>query len=418
MTMTAPLAAPEEQAPRLAGAPTTRGSHALARLGLLRDLGHPRQVFGYVTPNWFAAVMGTGVLAVAGASLPEQFRGLRPAATAAWAVAAIMLVGVTMLTALHWRHHRSIARGHASDPVTAHFYGALPMALLTVGAGALLVGRAVLGLRVALDLDWTLWVAGTLAGLGTTVAVPYLMFTRHEVREDSAFGGWLMPVVPPMVSASTGALLVPYVPAGQARLTLLLGCYAMFGLSLVASVIIITLIWHRLVVHKTGPARMVPTLWIVLGPLGQSVTAANLLGGAAHLALPAPYSTVLLALGVAYGVPVLGFAALWGCLALAITVRTAREHLLFSLSWWSFTFPVGTCVTGTTGLALHTGSAALRVAAGLLFLALVGAWVVVAARTTLGSLRGGLFLPPELSGLQGSTALPGRAGMKNVCSLS
>jgi hypothetical protein len=31
---------------------------------------------------------------------------------------------------------------------------------------------------------------------------------------------------------------------------------------------------------------MIPTLWIVLGPLGQSVTAANLLGTRAHLVLP------------------------------------------------------------------------------------------------------------------------------------
>jgi hypothetical protein len=31
---------------------------------------------------------------------------------------------------------------------------------------------------------------------------------------------------------------------------------------------------------------MVPTLWIVLGPLGQSVIAANLLGTNAHLAVP------------------------------------------------------------------------------------------------------------------------------------
>ena len=43
------------------------------------------------------------------------------------------------------------------------------------------------------------------------------------VAPSAAFGGWLMPVVPPMVSASTGALLVPHAAAGQPRLTLLLG---------------------------------------------------------------------------------------------------------------------------------------------------------------------------------------------------
>ena len=56
-----------------------------------------------------------------------------------------------------------------------------------------------------------------------------------------------MPVVPPMVSAADGALLVPDAAAGQARLTMLAGCYAMFGIRLFASVIIITLLWGRLV---------------------------------------------------------------------------------------------------------------------------------------------------------------------------
>jgi tellurite resistance protein TehA-like permease len=105
------------------------------------------------------------------------------------------------------------------------------------------------------------------------------MSTRLQAAPDAAFGGWLMPVVPPMVSAATGALLVPHLPAGQLRLTMLLACYAMFGLSLIASLVVITQLWRRLVRYSVGPVAMVPTLWIVLGPLGQSITAVNLLGG-------------------------------------------------------------------------------------------------------------------------------------------
>jgi tellurite resistance protein TehA-like permease len=220
------------------------------------------------------------------------------------------------------------------------------------------------------------------------------LVTRHTIKADSAFGGWLMSIVPPMVSASTGALLVPHAPAGQARLALLLSCYAMFGLSLLASIVTITLIWYRLAVYKTGDAAMVPTLWIVLGPLGQSIAATNLLGGVAHQALPAPYSTALQAFGVVYGVPVWGFALLWGAIAAAITLRTARERLPFSLTWWSFTFPVGTCVLGTSELALHTGSDLFDVMAVVFYLGLVAAWITVALRTAHGSVRGTLFVAP------------------------
>jgi C4-dicarboxylate transporter/malic acid transport protein len=362
--------------------------------GLLRDLERPGELIANVTPNWFASVMGTGIIAVAATSLPVRFAGRETAARVVWLAAAGLLLTFTVLTALHWVHHPGRARAHLRDPVMAPFYGAPPMAAMTVGAGTLLLAPPLLGARFALGLSAALWLLGTVGGLITSVLVPYLMFTRHEIGPDAAFGGWLMPVVPPMVSASTGALLLPHVAAGQLRLSLLLACYAMFGISLIASLVIITLIWQRLTLHKIGPARMVPTLWIVLGPLGQSVTAANLLGANAHLALRAPYATTAQALGVLYGIPTLGFAALWATLALAITVRTARQQLPFSLTWWSFTFPVGTCVTGTSALAAHTAAIPLRVAAVLSYLALVSAWAIVARRTAKGSWLGTLFAAP------------------------
>lgn len=65
----------------------------------------------------------------------------------------------------------------------------------------------------------------------------------------------------------------------------------------------------------------------------------------------------------------------------------------FSLTWWSFTFPVGTCVTGTSALALNTGSDLFRYAAVLCCAGSIAAWIIVASRTV----HGGLFLPGSLS---------------------
>jgi C4-dicarboxylate transporter/malic acid transport protein len=373
--------------------PTAKRPHFVHRLGLLRSLEHPGQMFSNITPNWYASIMGTGIVANAAATLPTQFAGLRTFGIVVWALAAFLLVALSVATGVHWLRYRATAASHHNDPVIGHFYGAPPMAMLTVGAGTLLLGKDVIGLRLAVDIDWVLWLAGTATGLLVAGALPYLTFTRHEVKPDSAFGGWLMPVVPPMVSAATGALLVPYAPAGQGRLTLLMACYAMFGLALIASLVVITLMWLRLAQHKVGPAKMVPTLWIVLGPLGQSITAVNLLGAVAHQAIPAPYDTAFTALGVVYGVPVWGFALLWASLAGAITIKTVRAGMPFSLTWWSFTFPVGTCVTGTSGLALHTHADLFHYAAPVFYAGLLAAWLTVAVRTARGSARGELFVP-------------------------
>ena len=359
--------------------------------GFLAALDDRRLALAAVGPNWFASVMGTSIVATAAAGLPVRVPGLRPFAVVVWVLAGLLLIGVIAATVGHWIRHPQRARAHLDNPVMAQFYGAPPMALLAFGAATLLAGGDLIGAPAALVVDVVLWLIGTVLGLLVAVAVPYRLFTRFDVPPDGAFGGWLMPIVPPMVSAATGALLVSHAPAGQLRQTLLLSCYAMFGITLVASLVIITLLWNRLAQHKVGPAAMVPTLWIVLGPLGQSITAANNLGERAALALPSADAGAFRVFGLVYGVPVWGFALLWGALAVALTVRAARNGLPFSLAWWSFIFPVGTVVTGTSDLAVASGADLFRVAAVLFFAGLVLAWLAVTVRTAAGAWSGRLL---------------------------
>ncbi|KAA1378169.1 MULTISPECIES: TDT family transporter [Aeromicrobium] len=376
---------------------TTTSEHAARstrdRTGWLRELeGAP--ALGFIGPNWFASVMGTGIVAIAAASLPFSVPGITVFATTVWVLALLLLVAVVVATAGHWTLHGEVARGHLDDPMMSHFYGAPAMGLMTVGAGAMLVGHHLIGMPAALALDWVLWTVGTLLGLTTAVLVPIRAFTSHEVREDSAFGGWLMPVVPPMVSAATGAALIPHLPAGQAQQTMLLACYMFFGLTLMCSIVMIAFIWNRLLHHGIGAAGAVPTLWIVLGPVGQSITAAHHLGNVTPDVLDSPYGTAFHAFALVYGIPMWGFAMLWLAIAATLTARTAREGLPFSLTWWSFTFPVGTVVTGTSGLAQLTGNHVLQVAAGALFVLLLSAWSVVAVRTLRGVHSGKLLKKP------------------------
>ena len=58
--------------------------HPGARWGLFSDLRDPRQILGNIGPNWFASIMGTGIVANAAATLPLAVSGLRTAATVVW----------------------------------------------------------------------------------------------------------------------------------------------------------------------------------------------------------------------------------------------------------------------------------------------------------------------------------------------
>ncbi|MEV7193025.1 TDT family transporter [Streptomyces sp. NPDC093510] len=382
MVTTAHPAAPAGASPAAsASAPTATGTRVLA----VRHLG----------PNWYASVMGTAVVANAGATLPYGFPGLRTGCTVVWALSSVMLAVLLTARAVHWIHHRDQARAHLLDATVAPFYGCLSMALLAVGGGTLIVGEDWIGTGAAVAIDTVLFTAGTAIGLAAAVAIPYLMVVRHRIAADHASPVWLLPVVAPMVSAAVGPLLIPHLPAGQAQQTMLYACFAMFGLSLLATLVMLPLIFARLVTAGPLPLALTPTLFLVLGPLGQSTTATNKFADFAPGIVPAALDRGFLAFAVLYGVPVMGFALMWLALAGAMVVRARRRGMGFAMTWWAFTFPVGTCVTGAKGLGEHTGLAVFDWLAAALFAFLVTAVAVALTHTLRGIVSGRLLAAPR-----------------------
>jgi C4-dicarboxylate transporter/malic acid transport protein len=349
----------------------------------------------HLGPNWYAAVMGTAVVGSAGVALPGHGTVPGGVLAGAWALSLLALTVLLAARALHWARHRDQARAHLLDPAVAPFYGCLSMALLAVGGGAMTAGRPLTGTGTAVALDAVLFTAGTAVGLAAAVAVPYLMAVRHRVEPSEATPVWLLPLVAPMVSAALGPLLVPRLPPGQPRETLLLACFAMFGLSLFATLLMLPLVFARLIGRGPLPLALTPTLFLVLGPLGQSTTAAGKIADAAPGVVPAPYDRGLAVFAVLYGVLVMGFALLWLAFSVAHVVRARRHGMGFAMTWWAFTFPVGTCVTGAAALARHTGLACYDGLAVGLYAVLVAAWAAAATGTVRGLLSGELLAAPR-----------------------
>ncbi|MGW1540207.1 TDT family transporter [Streptomyces sp. NPDC002309] len=353
---------------------------------LPRPTGRARAV-RHLGPNWYSCVMGTAVVATAGAALPVRLPGLRTACAGVWALSLVLLAALLLARALHWIHHRDQARAHLLDPAMAPFHGCAAMALVAVGAATVTVGRDWIGTGAAAALDAVLFTAGTVLGLTVAVAVPYLLAAHGRLDRRQATPVWLLPLVAPMVSAAAGPLLVPYLPHGPVRTVLPYACAVMAVLSLLATLLALPVVFARLLTAGPLPLALTPTLFLVLGPLGQSTTAVGTIVDAA------PFGDgVLVAL---YGVPVLGFALLWAASATVLVLRARRGGMRFSMTWWAFTFPVGTCVTGAEALGRHTGLDAFDWLATGLYVVLVAAWAAVAVRTARGLLSSELPAGPR-----------------------
>lgn len=332
----------------------------------------------HLTPNWFAVVMGTGIIAVGAASLPVDLPGRDAVARGFWMLATAELLLLSVAFAAHWVRHREHALGYARSPVMSPFYGALPMAVLTVGAGTAAVGTEILG-PSAVVVAAVLWVVGTATGVASAITVPPRMLAGGAPTP-----AWLMPVVPPMVSAATGAALIPHLPEGSARLTMLIGCYALFGMALAAAIVTMFVVIVHLARNGLPAVQAMPTVWIPLGVIGQSIAAANLLGRVSDTAVAPGVASGLRAFGVVYGSSMAAVGVLAFGYVCLLTTRAMHRGLRFSMSWWSFTFPLGACAVGGGALGIATDSVAVQWFSVALLALLLGIWVVVASHTARG----------------------------------
>ncbi|MEV7774496.1 TDT family transporter [Kitasatospora sp. NPDC086791] len=342
-------------------------------------------------PNWYAAVMGTAILGNAAAALPVRLPGLIGFGEVMWGLglAALLVLGTARL--VHLARHREAARAQLLDqPAVAVFYGCPPMALLSVGLGTLLLGSRVIGTGPAVAVDAVLWGVGTLYALAVAGGIPYLMITRHPVSVLESNPTWLLPVVAPLVASACGPALIPHLPAGTPRQAMLYACCGLFGIGLLATLVLLPVVFTGLLHSKLPTLVLTPSLFLVLGPLGQSVTAVHQLADAARPVLPA-LAPAMLDLAELYGVAVIGVAVLWLAVALAANLRARRAGMPFAMTWWAYTFPIGTCVTGASALSRHTGFGGFTALAAGLFLLLAVAWVLAAGGTAAGLARGRLL---------------------------
>lgn len=333
-------------------------------------------------PNWFTPVMGTGIVATSASTLPLRPAWLAPVATGVWVVAAAVLLAVVAVTVVQHARWQGVLRRHLDDPVLVHSFGAVAMALLTVGAGAVSVGAALLGTTAAVAIGAVLLVVGTVIGVVTAIGVPRLVRARGGYEVGDADATWLLPVVPPLVSAAVVPLLSPYLPAGWPRLAVLGVCVALLLVGVLAGSAMLVPVALRLRRLGRAPAEDLPPAWVLIGLLGQAVTAVHTIGDGAVTELGDGWAW----LGPAFGLPVVGVALLvLAALAFwTVRARLRPEGLPFAMTWWSFVFPTGTVVTGLSALSASTGLLLTAELASGLYVALVAVWLLVAALTVRG----------------------------------
>lgn len=244
------------------------------------QLQHPREVIRQFTPNWFAATMGTGVLALALAQLPLAIPGLRAVAEGLWLFNILLFTLFTVAYAARWILFFDEARRIFGHSTVSMFFGTIPMGLATIINGFLLFGLPRWGDGV-IHIVEVLWWTDVAMSLACGVLIPYMMFTRQEHSIDQMTAVWLLPVVAAEVAAASGGLLAPHLPDAHGQLVVLTTSYVLWAFSLPVAFSILTILLLRMALHKLPHENMAASSWLALGPIGTGALGMLLLGGEA-----------------------------------------------------------------------------------------------------------------------------------------
>ncbi len=367
------------------------------------QLQHPREVIRQFTPNWFAATMGTGVLALALAQLPLAIPGLRAVAEGLWLFNILLFSLFTAAYAARWILFFDEARRIFGHSTVSMFFGTIPMGLATIINGFLLFGLPRWGDGV-IHIVEALWWIDVAMSLACGVLIPYMMFTRQEHSIDQMTAVWLLPVVAAEVAAASGGLLAPHLPDAHGQLVVLTTSYVLWAFSLPVAFSILTILLLRMALHKLPHENMAASSWLALGPIGTGALGMLLLGGEAPAIFAANglpgVGEIASGLGLVAGITLWGFGLWWMLMALLITVRYLRDGIPFNLGWWGFTFPLGVYSLATLKLASILNLTFFSVFGTALVILLAAMWLIVGKRTVQGAWRGELFVSPCIAGLK------------------
>lgn len=330
-------------------------------------------------PGWFAAIMGTAVLALTTHALSAYWSPLAWLAIALHWFNSLLFIVLAVPWLTRWVRYRAAAMQTMMHPVQASFYPTFSIALLVLAAQWLTFTSWV-------ELALVLWCLGVVLHFTFSFAVLFLMFRGEHVTVDHVTPAKFIPAVGLVVMPLAGGPLLAGMEGMWREIALTvnvvgLGAGSMMYLGLLGMTL------QRKYLHRPAHGVLTPTVWIHLAPIG--VIPVSLMNLVEQLPFPVLRDVAALIMLLVWG-----FGVWWLVMASLLTLSArAAGQLPFALSWWGFTFPLGAFVAESLRLSRLLGWTTPLVIGIAAWLLLCFFWLVTLWRTGRGVVSGSIFQP-------------------------
>ena len=305
---------------------------------------------------FFAMVMGLSGLTLVWQKAAEVLGTPAVIGTALALVTAAIFVAFATAYTLKLLRYREAVVAELNHPIKLSFFPAISISLVLLGTTLR---------HLAPGLAEALWMLGTGLHLALTLYVISRWMHHDQFEVIHINPAWFIPAV--------GNILVPIAGVGFGYPTL---SWFFFSIGAVFWLVLLTIVFYRMFFHAPLPARLLPTLFIMIAPPSAGFIAWVQLTGSLD-----GLGRILVNIGL--------FLTL-----LLLTQARRFAALQFFLSFWAYSFPLAAMTVATFIYHELTGVPALR---WLSLLCLVGTtglilWLVL---LTVRAARRGQICVPE-----------------------
>jgi tellurite resistance protein len=268
-------------------------------------------------------------------------------------IAILLFLILSIAFIIKFSKNPSVLVKELNHPVQVSFYGAIVISLL------LIPGLLLPYLPALATIVWSI------AAIMMLVFAWYVLrnWLDHQQLPENAMPAWVIPIV--------GTLDVPIVGSHLHIYGIHEICMVFYGIGLVFSIILLTIIISRLMFQAQLPPAMQPTLIILTGPLALAFTGYESLTGVQDV-----FATVIFYFNIFL------FALL------ASKIIMLPKVCPFFVSWWSVSFPLAAVTISALHYAKHRPDIAHQVLAGSLLLTSTGVIAFLGAQTLYRIFKG------------------------------
>ena len=260
--------------------------------------------------SFFAIVMGLAGLTLATQRLQHALGGNPLVPLTLLSITILTFIVIAAIYALKAARYPDAIAWEWNHPVRISFFPAISISLILIGTA---MAKAAPG-----PMALTVWAVGTGLHLIGTLAVVSAWIGHRPFEALHINPAWFIPAV--------GNILVPVAGVGFGFVEV---SWFFFSVGLLFWLVLLTLVFNRLIFHNPLPAKLMPTLVILIAPPAVGLIAYIQFAGGLD-----PFAHILY------------YASTLFFLIIAAQIGKLRR-LPYALSWWAYSFPIAAFTIAT-----------------------------------------------------------------------